>query len=337
MPRVKFCGDEQGGFLSDLKDKFMVEWSEIARTCGVHKRTLFDWRRNKYQISYSSLEKLKRKYRISVLKNTEILPDNWHVSDAARLGAVRRNYLYGNPGTPEGRRKGGIVTCESYKCHPEKFKNTNFIGPKEIKIPAKSSFLSELIGIILGDGSITKYQVTVSLNNKTDKQYSFFVSRLIKQLFNIKVTCSVRENNTCNLTASSVKLTGYLNKIGLKSGNKIRQQVGIPQWILKNKKYMIGCLRGLIDTDGGVYYHNHTTKGIRYRHLGLCFTSYSPPLLSDVYAIFLDLGFPAKISQAGHVFLYDRKAVKRYFAEIGTHNPHHSYRFKDYFRSGEVA
>lgn len=112
--------------------------------------------------------------------------------------------------------------------------------------------------------------------------------------------------------------------------------MNIPKWIFKNKNHMTACLRGLIDTDGGVYYHNHITKGIRYRHIGLAFTSYSYPLLRDVHNIFLNLGFPAKIKSKGHIFLYNREVIKRYFSEIGTHNKHHLERYKNYFRFGEV-
>lgn len=176
----------------------------------------------------------------------------------------------------------------------------------------------------------------ISLNSENEKEYVKFILELFNSLFNLNGTPKVREKNACDLVFSSVKLVKYLTKIGLKTGGKIRQQVGIPRWIFSNKEYMAACLRGLIDTDGGVYYHNHVTKGIRYKHIGLGFTSYSLPLLKDAYNIFLNLGFPAKIRQSGHIFLYDRSAIKGYFANIGTHNKHHYVRFESYFKSREV-
>lgn len=176
----------------------------------------------------------------------------------------------------------------------------------------------------------------ISLNSKTEKEYAKFILKLFKRLFNFKGSSKAREKSACDLVFSSVKLVKYLTKMGLKTGSKIRQQVGIPKWILKNKKYMAACLRGLVDTDGGIYYHNHVTKGIRYRHMGLGFTSHSLPLLEDTHNIFLRLGFPAKIRHNGHIFLYDKSAIKKYFANIGTHNAHHCSRFRDYFKSGEV-
>lgn len=334
MSRIKFLEIKQGDFLNRIKKNYKLEWPDIARTCGVHKRTLFDWRRDKYLMSYAALQKLIGKYRIIIPKKIEILPDTWNIRNAARLGAIRHNELYGYPGTPDGRRKGGLTTWRRYKFNPQRFIDTGFIGPKNIEYPRKSVLLSELMGIILGDGSITQYQVRISLNNSTDREYAVFISRLFKNLFNLDSRLRIRKDNVCDLVVSSVKLVKFLNKMGLKIGNKIRQQVSIPKWVLKNKEYMSVCLRGLFDTDGGIYYHNHTTKGRRYRHLGMGFTSHSLPLLEDVHSIFLCLKFPAKINYSGHVFIYDRKAIKRYFTEIGTHNIHHLKRYQSYIRLG---
>ena len=43
-----------------------------------------------------------------------------------------------------------------------------------------------------------------------------------------------------------------LNNFGIKPGNKKQNNVGIPNWIFDSKKYLRACIRGLIDTDGGV-------------------------------------------------------------------------------------
>ena len=325
----------QHDFLNKIKEIRGVEWLDMAVACDVHRRTLFDWHRDKYQMSYAALQLLKNKYEISVPK-IEVLPDDWNIRNAARLGAIRRNELYGSPGTPEGRRRGGLNSCRKYKLDPHRYIETGFTGPKEINHPLRSKYLAELIGIILGDGSLTKYQLKISLNNRTERDYAIFVTSLIKKLLNVKVYLAVRKKNACDLVVSSVKLIQYLNKLGLRAGDKIRNQVRIPKWILTNKDYAIACLRGLIDTDGCIYYHNHVTKGIRYLHVGMGFTSHCSPLLNDVYDILLSLGFSAKIKPKGYIFLYNREEIKRYFAEIKTHNNHHLQRYNNYFKYGEV-
>ncbi|MFA5062965.1 MAG: LAGLIDADG family homing endonuclease [Candidatus Omnitrophota bacterium] len=335
MPRVKFLKTRQSNFLKKIKKRYGLDWPDLAEICRVDKRTFFDWRRDKYQMSYTSFQALQKKLKISTPK-IKVLQDDWNVKSAGRLGALRRMELYGNIGTPEGRSRGGLTTRMKYRMNPQLFKETGFIGPKDISYPPKSEALSEAVGIILGDGSLTRYQLKISLNNKVEKEYSKFILKLFKRLFNLEGDLMVREKNTRDVVFSSVKLTEHLTKLGLKIGNKIRHQVSIPDWILEDTSRMAACLRGLVDTDGGVYYHNHVTKGIRYRHIGLCFTNHSFPLLKNAHSIFLHFGFPASIRQDGHVFVYNSLAIKKYFERIGTHNKHHRIRFDNYFKSGEV-
>lgn len=156
MARVKFLECRQSRFLNKINKRYNIGWPEIAKICRVHKRTLFDWRRNKYQMSYGSFQLLRKKLRISVPK-IQVLSDDWNIRNAARLGALRRNELYGFPGTAEGRRKGGLTTARRYRFNPQRFSETGFVGPREIDYPLKSERLSEAIGIILGDGSMPDY------------------------------------------------------------------------------------------------------------------------------------------------------------------------------------
>ncbi len=108
--RVKLLKGEQRKFLDNAAKKTGLSWNEISRLSGVCIRTLFDWRREKYRMTYEALLKLQEISRISVPKNIKIIPEYWINQKAARLGAIARYELYGNPGTPEGRRKGGMIS-----------------------------------------------------------------------------------------------------------------------------------------------------------------------------------------------------------------------------------
>ncbi len=185
MPRVKFLKGKQSKFLKMVKKRFNLDWPDLSGICEVDKRTFFDWRRNKYHMSYNSFQLLRKKLKISIPK-IEVLSDNWNIRSAARLGALRRMELYGNLGTPEGRRKGGFKACSKYKISPQRFKETGFIGPKNIDYPSESVPLSEAVGIILGDGSLTKYQLRISLNSKTENEYAGFILELFKKTLQFK-------------------------------------------------------------------------------------------------------------------------------------------------------
>jgi len=332
MPRVKFLKGKQSDFLNRIRVGSNIEWLDIAKACRVQMRTLFDWRRDKYQMGGAALRLLRKKYRLSIPK-IEILPENWNLRNAARLGAIRRNELYGNPGTPAGRKKGGTVSALKFRNDPEFAKKVGFKLRKHIIYPQKSSLLAELIGILLGDGSINEHQVRIYNNNKTDRDYAYFIKRIISNLFKIPTTITVRDKNTIIVTASSKNLVDYLVDCGMKKGDKILNGADVPEWILKDKEFSKSCLRGLMDTDGGIYFHNHITKGIIYRHMGLCFTSHSKTLLNSVHKMFLGLNLNCKIAGGRHIFIYDRKEVGKYMQIIGSHNSKHIKRFESYKNS----
>lgn len=333
MSRVRFLECNQSDFLNRVKENGNLDWSAIAKACKVRTRTLFDWRRKKYQMGYESLCRLTRRYNLALPKRIEILPDTWNIKKAARLGALRRNELYGNPGTAEGRRRGGSVSALKFRNDPEFAKKVGFKLRKYIIYPQKSSLLAELIGILLGDGSINEYQVRVYNNSKTDRNYAYFIKKVIHNLFKINPTITVRDKNTIIVTASSKNLVAFLMDCGMKKGDKMLNGADVPEWILKNDEFTKSCLRGLVDTDGGIYFHNHTTKGIRYRHMGLCFTSHSKLLLNSVYRMLLSFDIKCKTDEERHVMIYDRMEVNKYMKIIGSHNSKHINRFKSYKNS----
>ena len=80
------------------------------------------------------------------------------------------------------------------------------------------------------------------------------------------------------------------------------------------------CVRGLMDTDGGLYSHSHTTKGIRYKNIGLCFTSFSKPLLNSVSKILTKNSIGHSIKK-NRIFIYNLATIKKYLLVFGTNNP----------------
>jgi len=75
--RIKFRNGEQKKFLEKaLSD---IKLSELAKIAGVCDRTLRDWRREKYNISFSSLERICGKLKIDLPCDVKILPAYWSV------------------------------------------------------------------------------------------------------------------------------------------------------------------------------------------------------------------------------------------------------------------
>lgn len=66
---------------------------------------------------------------------------------AARSGALRRYELYGNPGTADGRIKGGTVSQRKFQDNPEQANLSGFKIRRDITRPERSALLAEFPGI----------------------------------------------------------------------------------------------------------------------------------------------------------------------------------------------
>jgi len=327
MSRVKLQRDQQKRFLNRIAKYFDFDWSKIAKISNISDRALRDWRREKYNMSYDALLKLHKISSISVPRIVEILPEYWSAKKFARKGGLRRYQIYGNFATPEGRKKGGINSQRLFRLHPAYAKRLGIKIRKAIRKPKPSEELAEFVGMMLGDGGISNYQINLTFNAQTDNEYTGYVQKLIKKLFSISASITLRPlDNTNRVVASSRNLVKFLESKGLKKTNKIKK---IPQWILDNKSYSIACLRGLVDTDGSFYSYRHKVFDKIYCNFAMCFTNYSKPLLNTVYKILKYLNFNP-IVDLEHVYLHKRKEIDRYFREIGTHNPKHLQKYKNY-------
>ena len=169
MSRIVLDKGKQRDFLNRVHEEGTLDWPRVAGICNICERTLRDWRREKLYMKYEAARALSKETSIHFCQPKKILPDYWSTKKAASIGARRRYKKYGNPGTSEGRRKGGIKSQKKFRENPEYAKKLGIKVRKVIKKPEKSVALSEFIGILLGDGGITNSQVTITFNRKTDK------------------------------------------------------------------------------------------------------------------------------------------------------------------------
>ncbi len=330
MQRAVLTKKDREQFFNNLLEKSKVSLNSIAPRYGISGRTLRDWRRGKFLSSVEKLEAIANDFNLK-LPPFKTRSQHWYAIKGARKGALARMALYGPPGTPEGRKKGGLVSQRNRRENPEKYRVLGCLISKTFLMPDFSKELAELCGILLGDGAITDTQIRVTLNRFTDRKYAFFVAKLMERIIGEKPSKYIQES-TVELCLSGVELVKLFEKLGLKRGNKVAQQVNIPKWILKNKIFALSCLRGLVDTDGGVYTHNHVVGGKRYLHFGLCFTSASKPMLDSVHKIFISVGIKAKVQGERRIYIYDMKEVFKYFKIVGSNNPKHKKRLKKYLK-----
>ena len=325
MSRIVFNKGKQKEFLNKVHYEAGLSWLQMANICDIGERTLRDWRNEKFYMKYEAAKLLSEKTSVSFCTPKKILPDYWSTKKAGPIGAKTRYEIYGNPGTPEGRRRGGISTQNKFLNDLNYSGTTGFKLRKIIKIPKPSSKLAEFIGIILGDGGMTDHQVTVSYNRETDGKHARYVQELIIELFGISssiISSKSSRDKSDNIVISSKNLVEFLISNGLKIGNKIRNEIDIPDWIKNKLEYKVACLRGLIDTDGSFYAYKHKVNAKSYNSFAICFTNHAANLLIYVYDILKELEFRPSQTK-WRVYLYRKNDLERYVNLIGSNNPKH--------------
>lgn len=327
--RVKFPQNAQREFILHSKKKLDLTWNEFAKILGVSARQVMDWKNEKFSMPLNAVKIICRKTQSKLPKSIKILDAYWYVTKGARSGGLAVYQKYGSIGGDSEKRK--KKWREWWRKRGQFKKNSIFNKPLSIKKPCKSAELAEFVGIVMGDGGISKYQLTITLNFKDDKEYIKFVVKLIKKLFNVKPSIYHNPKDSVDdIVVSRIELIKFcMEKLGLKKGNKMKQQIDIPEWIKNNKKFQTACVRGLVDTDGSVFTHRYKVNGKMYNYKKMAFTSRSKPLVSSVYDIFKSIGLNPNIAQKGRDVRIDSvEGVKKYFQIIGTDNPKHLRRYK---------
>ena len=292
MKRVNFAPDKQKTWLKKVKQSSRMTWNNLASFIGVSRATIFNYLAEKYLIPLPTVKKLE-KLGVEVRKE-------WVIE--LREDGCYRDILY---------------------------KKNN------VKIPGLADTeLAEFLGALLGDGHIgsTTYEISISCNLQLDSVYvKQFLTPLITTLFNkVPSIYESRIDNTIRCKFYSKKVHTFLTQeIGLPEGKKVKSdRLRIPQNYLKLDKCLIACLRGLFDTDGGIYRH-------REREPMIEFDSHNKFLSVDMVRALRKLGFRASISK-GKVYIYAKNDINKFFEMIGSRNPRNLFKFLIWKKDGIV-
>lgn len=327
--RVAFHRGAQARFLLQAKGNLDRPWHKIAHLIGITTRTLTDWRREKLTMSLYAVKLIAKATSQPLPKHITIKSPYWYVRKGARSGGLAVYRKYG--------RIGGDPTARKQKWRTWWEKKGKFIphpilfAPLPVAKPKFSVALAELAGIIMGDGGMTRYQLKITLHHRDDLAYSQYVIALITKLFSVKpAVYHDPKNSVNNIVVSRSGVIKYLTeKVGLKTENKVAQQIDIPNWIKRNGNFQLACVRGLVDTDGSVFTHTYKVAGKWYHYKKLAFSSRSRPLLASVHAILKANGLRPRLTQGQDVRLDSKSDIARYFKIINTHNPKHLKRYRN--------
>lgn len=319
-PRLQFPHGRQRRFVESVFENSGLNAEGLSKIAKVSSRTIRDWKREKFNIPLKAVGIFCKRFQILKPINTIQMIKAWRKGklEISRDGGLAYYHKYGLPGTIESRRRGGYAGIA-------KLRKLGLAPPvRHFHVPKESVELAEFVGIMLGDGNIGRLQISITLNSIVDADNSIFVSKLCNKLFGCyPIIMKKKDCNAVSVYYNGINLVKFLCGIGMVIGNKVKQQVGVPAWILKNIEYKRVCLRGLMDTDGGVFIHKYKVHGKEYSYRKICFTGYSLPLLNFVYNTLKELGFTPKIKDKivnKKVWLYNTHEVAKYLEIVKSSN-----------------
>lgn len=330
MTRLVLNKIEQREFLTGVCKELEINTEQAGDLVGICGRNYRDWINGKLLPRKDAIEKLGEMSGITIPTIFEEREEWWSGRVNGRVGGLRRIKKYGVTFTDADRIKGGHISQVRRLQNPEYYRKLGCSVPNIFRIPDLSEDLAEFLGIVLGDGGLTAGQCEISLHMIDDIEYSKHVQRLADKLFGAKSSISsYPKHNVIKVVISGILFTQLLEQFGLRRGNKIKHQVDIPGWIKENPAYLRACMRGLYDTDGGTFTHNHTVSGHKYKHFGLTFTSASRPLLHSFIDGLRQNGFSIHATPV-NVFIYGVKTSQRFFEIFQPNNPKSRARLSKY-------
>ncbi len=218
-----------------------------------------------------------------------------------------------------------------------------------MKFPSKiSPELAEEVGWHIGDGSMNLYKNRGKLKGfyqlrghieDDEEHYNKRIKPLFKKLFDINV--NVREMPSTRVIGFQIwndDLVNFKKNLGLPLGKKTK--IEIPKIILSNNKLKKAVIRGIFDTDGGIYLERKNGKLYPRMHI----TTISFELSEQLLNLFKELDFRAtKYSQLYNkdfdrkrAYILSLRGVKmfhKFMKEIAPENPKHFAKYRVFLNS----
>lgn len=329
MSRVVLSKHKQIKFFQLVKEKSVLSSESLGKILNISGRSYRDWSRAKTLPTLKGLQLLSQKFNINLPEINEIREENWSGRINGKKGAIARLNRYGSLATIDGCRKGGRVSQKNRHQNPEFYRKIGCKVRNDFFNPARDEKLAEFIGVVLGDGCLTKSQCQITLHKHDDIEYAQYLLYLINNLFGYRASIIERKENAIIVLVSGVNFIEKLQSLGLRTGNKVENQVDIPCWIKKDKSLYISCIKGLFDTDGGTIKHKHTISNREYLHFNLCFSNHSKPLLRSFQNCLQHMNIKSSVNKHC-VVIYNTNGILRFFEIFKPNNTKHLKRYQEF-------
>ena len=162
--RVLFPKGDQQIYLNNCKKRLNFTMLQFAKFLNVHVRTLTDWKREKFLMSLSAVNFLRKETGINPPHGIYIKNKFEDVKKAAYLGGIAVYKKYGKIGGNHSYRK---AQWRKWWHIKGRFIQHHMTERKSVNIPRKSALLAEFVGVMIGDGGISLHQITITLLSRT--------------------------------------------------------------------------------------------------------------------------------------------------------------------------
>ena len=258
--------------ISEAKEKFKISRKEL-RDLYYYQKFSMDKIAKKYTCSHATIVNRMKKYglksrgHLGLTKPIRISKENLEYLYHKRglsLGKIAK-ILHCSKGGIEGKIKKLGIKTRSINNRACKYKKYNFNGTLKEK--------AYMIGFRLGDLNLSKKRNVIIARCSTTKQAQ---ASLIKKLFlsygGVKISKSKRGTFEINV---------FLNE----SFNfLLPKKDSIPNWIIKNKKYLLPFFAGYADAEGSLYTHKAKNQSNDFSTFEI--TSYDKTILKLLWENF---------------------------------------------------
>ena len=207
--------------------------------------------------------------------------------------------------------------------------------------------IAELIGVIIGDGCIrykpqsSQYYIEIVGDQNNEREYFEYLSKIFIEELNLKSFVKIRERGL-RLKIYSKKFVEHLvHKLKLPCNKDKCQHIFIPSIIFNDENLLKHCLRGIMDTDGSLFFAN---KGYRKDYPTIEISTISHKLaqqLKETLSTRFRLGFrnykQGRFQRIYRVSLNGEKMVEKWHQEIGFSNPRNLNKYKKIKKCGAAG
>ena len=195
----------------------------------------------------------------------------------------------------------------------------------QMNMKNKKEMLSELLGIMLGDGCLSssgsKYFVYICGHKTNDFKYHDQITRkLFKELFDKDIKIQFRsDENTLFIRFSDKEIFNFLRKY-LPVGSKY-EKMKVPKVVRADLKYANCLIRGFFDTDGCIILSKQHRKNPYYPRIEI--PSKSRKFLEEILKILKSQGFYGSISRKANCARLEIPGfanLERWESHVGTNH-----------------